>query len=124
MQPMRAAVTFALGAAQLIAIAACTLRPYAVECVGPGADLEPAECGDVADHVATRVGLQNEGFGKLMVVSVEVVDCRAEGVPEQEEPSVDRCWRVVLDYESGSMSSWQHATARPGTSVFTSDRKS
>jgi hypothetical protein len=54
----------------------------------------------VADEVASRIGLQEEGFGTLMVVSVEVFDCRAERVA----PNIDRCWHVGLHYETGSMS--------------------
>jgi hypothetical protein len=96
---MRAARTLLISATLLTA-AACSPRAFSVECVGPGRGLLPGECEHVADQVAPQVGLQQEGFGKLMVVSIEVVDCRAEGAAS----NIDRCWHVVLDYESGSMS--------------------
>lgn len=83
-----------------VMLAACTPRTYTVECVGPGWGVLPGECEHVADEVASRIGPQQEDFGKLMVVSVEVLDCRAERAPA----NIDRCWHVVLDYESGSMS--------------------
>ena len=84
----------------MVMLAACAPRTFSVECVGPGRGIEPAECDAVADVAASRLGLQQEGFGKLMVVSVKLLDCRAERAPA----NVDRCWHVVLDYESGSMS--------------------
>ena len=82
-------------------LAACTPRTFTVECSGPGLGLQRGECHDVADAAASQVGQQLDDFGKLMVVSVELVDCQAEGIAQ---PSSDRCWHVVLDYESGSMS--------------------
>lgn len=93
---MRVALTLMVLTLMLVA---CTPRPFAVECDGPGAGMQPEECEHVADQVAARIG-QQAGFGRLMVVSVELLNCRAE----RAAANVDRCWHVVLDYESGSMS--------------------
>jgi hypothetical protein len=103
--------TLVLALALSIGVAACTQRPFTVECVGPGFGLLPGECEEVADEVAARVGPQLLDFGRLMVVSVELVDCDAQGIAP---PGSDRCWNVELDFESGGMGLLASRDARTG----------
>jgi hypothetical protein len=104
---MRSVRTLALGIALLTGAAGCVPRPLTVECVKPAAVTEPAECHDVADRVARLAGLERAEIGTLTVISVEHVDCHAVGLTQEilelDAPSIDRCWRVVLDYEGGGV---------------------
>lgn len=112
---MNLTLTIALGVALLIGVGACTIRSFTVECPGPDAVTGPAECHDVADHVAPRVGQARAQLGRLIVVSVEAVHCRTvsmtQEIPEVAAPSIDRCWQVILDYEGGEV--W-YVAARDG----------
>lgn len=106
---MRTTSTLALGIALLASVAGCSL-PTSVEidCLGAdGAEARISECDDVIELIRARFGFGDAQRGSLRVVGVQRLDCadaaREEGIVAFDLPEVDRCWRVILHFDAGSV---------------------
>jgi len=106
---MRMASTVALGIALLAGVAGCAM-PTSVEidCLDPdGAEAQRGECDEVVELVRARFGFGDAQRGALRVVGVQTLDCAdaadEEGLPTLDVTEVDRCWRVILHFDAGSI---------------------